>query len=363
MISQTANKINMTKITIFKNMLIILTISVLIVIIWVSVDLVNETSPRQIKIDFTSKSDIVTAYGTLIGGILSFLSILFVILTLVEQRQQILRAEKIAEKNNKQELFDKLKLLNSFLISMIDGIKKQGEILKEYYLAEQSQPSKMNRMYFLANRNFARAVEMDSLSIYKGIRLYLKNDNPNWEKTFLNLFTLIDFYKEGLEDLRTKYVAQLNFKVEEQTKIGHSFLKLMNMCATLTDDYKIAEPNNYLSFPWTKLINEFTGEYYKYLKECEDKNEATDFRVISDEILIEFLEVAMEFRETIGYDTYGSRYIVSFVADIRKQINEIEVHCKDYAKDIEEQYNSYFRPGNDSIKSLEELKTKIETIY
>ena len=352
----------MTKIVTFRNILIALTISVFIVIIWVSVDVINETNPRQIEIDFTSKSDIISAYGTLIGGILSFLSILFVILTLLEQRQQILREEKIVERESQQELFDKLKLLNSFLVSMIDGIKKQGEILKEYYLAEQRQPSKMNKMFFLANRNFARAVEMDSLSIYKGIRLYLKSDDPNWEKTFLNLFTLIDFYKEGLEDLRTKYVSQINFKVEEQRKIGHTFLKLMNMCATLTDDYKIAEPTNYMSFPWTKLINEFTGEYYGYLQECEDKNEATDFRIISDEILYEFLKVAMEFRETIGYDTYGSRYIVSFVADLRKKINEIEVHCRNYAKDIQEQYNLYFSPGNDSIKLLEELKTKIETI-
>lgn len=352
----------MTKIGIFRSILIAVTISVFIVIIWVTFDVINETNPRQIEIDFTSKPDIISAYGTLIGGILSFLSILFVILTLLEQRQQILRGEKIVERENQQELFDKLKLLNSFLVSMIDGVKKQGEILKEYYLAEQSQPSKMNKMYFIANRNFARAVEMDSLSIYKGIRLYLKNVDSNWEKTFLNLFTLIDFYKEGLEDLRTKYVAQINFKVEEQRKIGYSFLKLMNMCSTLIDDYKIAEPTNYMSFPWTRLINEFSGEYYGYLQECEDKNEATDFRIISDEILIEFLKVAMEFRETIGYDTYGSRYIVSFVADLRKQINEIEVHCTYYAKDIEEQYNLYFSPDNNSLKRLEELKIKIETI-
>ena len=243
----------MTKIGIFRSILIAVTISVFIVIIWVTFDVINETNPRQIEIDFTSKPDIISAYGTLIGGILSFLSILFVILTLLEQRQQILRGEKIVERENQQELFDKLKLLNSFLVSMIDGVKKQGEILKEYYLAEQSQPSKMNKMYFIANRNFARAVEMDSLSIYKGIRLYLKNVDSNWEKTFLNLFTLIDFYKEGLEDLRTKYVAQINFKVEEQRKIGYSFLKLMNKCSTLIDDYKIAEPTNYMSFPWTRL--------------------------------------------------------------------------------------------------------------
>lgn len=352
----------MTKIAIFRNILITLTISVFIVIIWVSLDLINETNPREVRIDFTSKSEIISAYGTLIGGILSFLSILFVILTLLEQRQQTLRAEEIVDKDNRQELFDKLKLLNSFLRSMIDGINAQGKILKEYYIAEQSHPSKMNKMYFLANRNFARAVEMDSLSIYKGIRLYLKNEDKNWEKTFLNLFTLIDFYKEGLEDLRAKYISQINFKVEEQRKIGYSFLKLMNMCANLVDDYKIANPKNYITFPWVKLINEFTVEYYGYLQDCEDKSETIDFRKISNEILIEFLKISMEFRRDIGYDTYGSRNIVSFVADLRKQINEIEVHCKYYSKDIEEQYNSYFSPENESIKNLEEIKAKIESI-
>nr|WP_315239494.1 hypothetical protein [uncultured Flavobacterium sp.] len=351
----------MTKIKVFKNILIVFTTIIFLIIIWISFDLINETSPKQIEIDFVNKSDIISGYGTLIGGVLSFLSILFVILSLLEQRQQILRNEELVENENKKELLDKLKLLNTFLKSMIDGIIEQGTVMQKYYLEEQTQPSKMNRMYFLVNRNFARAVEMDSLSIYNGIKFYLKDD-PDWEKTFLNLFTLIDFYKEGIEELKAKYTSQIKYKVEEQRKIGSAFFKLMNMCASMIDDYKIANPDNYMSFPWAKLVNQFTGEYYGYLQECEDNDEATDFRVISNDILIEFLRVSMEFRNTIGYDIFGSRNIVSFIADLRKQINEIEVHCKYYAKDIEEQYDSYFSPENDSLDKLKKIKIKIETI-
>ena len=90
----------MNKIRLYKKILIGITIVVFLLILIFTIDVIRETPNRSfLDIDFQNKDNIVSAYGSLIGGILAFLSILFVLFGLLEQRQQILneKAEKEAE--------------------------------------------------------------------------------------------------------------------------------------------------------------------------------------------------------------------------------------------------------------------------
>ncbi len=67
----------MNKINLYKKILIGVTALILLLIVIFTIDVITEIPNRSfLNIDFENKNNIVSAYGTLIGGILAFLSIL-----------------------------------------------------------------------------------------------------------------------------------------------------------------------------------------------------------------------------------------------------------------------------------------------
>jgi len=350
----------LNKIILHKNILVGITLSIVLLILIFTFDVISETENWSfLNIDFKNKNNIVSAYGTLIGGILAFLSILFLLYGLLEQRKQILNEKEFREINKNLELQDKLKLLSSYLKSTTKTIIIQGEILKEFFTKEKESPSVMNTMYFNANENFNRILNMDSLSIYKAIR---KNfaDDKKWENLFLNIYSLIDFYSEGLKDLKLKYESHINSKFSEQKKVADRTNELLELSSELVDNYKNDFPDDYLKYDWVILANNFTNEYYAYLNECDKTKKPTNFRTVSDNLLLPLLENAMILRKEIGYKYSVSRKLVVEASIIRKKINEIEFQCIHYARDIEVQYNQYFNKENTHLNELLRIKEKID---
>lgn len=350
----------MNKIRLYKKILIGITIVVFLLILIFTIDVIRETPNRSfLDIDFQNKDNIVSAYGSLIGGILAFLSILFVLFGLLEQRQQILNEKAEKEAEYAQELKDKLKLLSSYFKSTIKDILNQGETFSEYSKKEQAEPSEMNTMHFTANKNFTRIIDMDPLSIYKAVRINFQTDE-NWENMFLNIFSIFDFYSDGLRELREKYESQIDFKVKEQRKISFEIRSFLNSCSTLVDKYKIKHPKKYMSYAWVQLVNDFTPQYYAYLEDCKQKDEPSSLRFISDNFLLPFLTETMKLRDDPGYEKPICRKIVVSASNIRKDISEIEFNCIHYARDIEKQFNEYFSEENKHLKELKRLKLLID---
>ena len=352
----------MNKNKIFIFFLISLSFIVFLFLILISIDLANETENwKFLGLDFTNKTEIISSYGSLIGGILSFLSIIFVLISFIQQQEQIRNEKKEKLIDEKIELLNRLKLLSSFFKTAIDNIELQGKEMKQFFEKEKNFPSQMNQMYFITNKNFTRVIDLDSTSIYKAI-IYNFKDNMDWEKMFLNIYNMFDFYSDAFKELKEKYQSQINFKVEEQRKINNHLKQFLNLGANLVDDYKINFGEDYLNRPWSKLVNEFTPEYYKYLEECVQNNESTDLRIISNLYLKPFLQNAMLIRQEIGYDNFGSRILVNLSSDIRKKINELEVNCVYYAENIEKQYNEYFSIENENSKKLKEYRRQFDEL-
>ncbi len=350
----------MNKINKYKNILIGLTITIIIIIIIFTIDVIIETPNWSFfDIDFKNKNNIISAYGTLIGGILSFLSILFVLYGLLEQRQQILQEKKNEQHENKQKLLDKLKLLVSYFNSTVDDIIAQGDIFKEFYEKEKENPSKMNVMYFIVNNNFSRIIDMDPLTTYKAIRMNF-SDKKKWEKLFLSIYSIFDFYSESIIDLRSKYKSQITFKVKVHRKIGYEIDNVVTLASRLGDKYRIDFPADYMNKKWVILVDNFIREYHKYLKKCDTNGIPSDFREISDNHLLPFIKQAMILRNTIGYEKSICLKLVEKSSSIRKKINEIEFNCINYAKDIEKQYEEYYSIDNKHLKELITIKEKID---
>lgn len=350
----------MNKINLYKKILIGITTLILLLIVIFTIDVIRETPDRSfLNIDFENKNNIVSAYGTLIGGILAFLSILFVLFGLLEQRQQILNEKAEKEAEYTQELKDQLKLLSSYFKSTIKDILNQGKTFSEYSKKEQAEPSEMNTMHFTANKNFTRIIDMDPLSIYKAVRTNFQTDE-NWENMFLNIYSIFDFYSDGIKDLRDKYESQIDFKVKEQRKISFKIRSFFNSCSKLVDKYKIKHPKKYMSYSWVQLVNQLTPAYYEYLDDCVKNDQPSSLRFISDNFLRPFLSEAMKLRDDPGYEKPICRKLVYSASDIRKDISEIEFNCIHYARDIEKQFNEYFSEENKHLKELKRLKLEID---
>lgn len=334
----------------------------LVLIVFLTFQAIYETDDWKLfDVDFNTRDHIISAYGSLIGGILAFLSILFVLYQVYEQREQIIIERQDATNDKKQDLKDRLLLLTNYLKTLEKDIVKHGERMEIFYKAEKDKPSSMNTMYFNTNKNFERVIEMDILSNFKAFQSFFSEDAEDWQKQFVNLYEISDFYNEAFKDLKKKYTFHIEDKVSKQKQIAADMMELLNANARLVDDYRIKfGPQDYLSHPWSNLINEYNPAHYEYLQEIQDAGDVPDFRHISDNLLLPFIKNAMDIRRDEGYDDLGSRDIIELASTIRKKIWDVEIYSLQYAGDIEKQFNNYFSPDNESINELKDIKAKID---
>lgn len=317
---------------------------------------------KWFAVDYNGQADEISAYGSLLGGILSFLSVLFVLYTIFETRQQI-QAEQLEKRNDERlSKLNRLKLVSNILISTIDEIKSQGEAMSEFYQAEKAEPSKMHMIYWNTNRHFGRLMNLDFLEMFKAFEEFF-SDDPNWNKTLLNLYSLNDFYGDAFSELKQKYRDQIDWKVSEQKLIGKEMNILLDKATDVIDNYREWLGGiNFLQSQWASLFNDYVPSHYAYLDACLQAGEMPDFRHISNNLLLPLIKSAMAIRESEGFDRRGSREVVSLASNIRKRINEVEVYCKQYAGDIEKQYVNYFSLENESLRLYQSIKEKIDIV-
>jgi len=312
------------------------------------------------NIDFDSRNHIILAYGSLLGGILAFLSILFVLYQVYEQSQQILTEKEEAKNENKQDLRDRLLLLINYLKVLEKDIIEQGERMKDFIDSESENPSKMNTMYFNTNKNFERVIEMDILSNFKAFQLFFEEDEKDWQKQFINLYEISDFYNEVFKEMKKKYNSHIDDKVKKLKSISLDMRNLLDSNSRLVDRYmEEYGKDEYLHFSWSNLMNKYTHAHYTYLDEVKKEGEYPEFRHISENLLLVLIEQAMILRKDEGYDNKGSRNIIESASTIRKDIWEVEEYSRQYAEDLKKLFENYFCSDN---KSLNELKSiKLET--
>ncbi|MUV05376.1 hypothetical protein GN157_16800 [Flavobacterium rakeshii] len=345
---------------IVKRAVLFISIIFSLLLIVFTVDVINEV-PDWIWFDIDFNDSKVANYATLISGLLSFLAILFVIFGIAEQREQV---EKEREEKNQQTIDDykdRLQLLKSLLVNITDIIVEQGKSMKVYYELELEHPTQPNVTHFSANKSFNRILEMDYLMNYQSIQYFFKSDD-NWEKMFLNLNSNVDFYSESLLEHRAKYQNHIEDKVRRHREIGELCLSFFNNSSKIIERYRVKfGVSDYLKQSWVIIFNDFIPAYYDYMEECKSKGEPTDFRVLSDDFFLVFLKGAMELRNEIGFDDYGSEEQVGLASMIRKKIYEVEMYSVQYADNIKYYYEEYFDENCDNLKNFKGITEKIQS--
>ncbi|GEM_PF-4907249 len=344
---------------IIKNIIIGFSIILLILLIIFTVDIIND-EPEWAWFDIDFDNSKVSNYGTLLGGLLSFLAILFVIFGLAEQREQINDEKNQKDKEIINEYASRLKLMNSLLHNILEEIKLQGERMEKFFKIEKEKPTQSNLTHFSANKSFNRILEMDSLINYKSIRHYFKNDD-GWEKMFINLYNYVDFYSASLEEHREKYQNHIIDKVERQKEISDLCRDFLNTGARLLEKYRREFGNEmYLNKNWANAYNDFVPAYYHYVNECIENKEQTNFRFLSDNFFLKFIEIAMQIRAEEGFDNFGSEDLVDIASTIRKKIFEIEMYSLQYAENVEYYYDEYFNFECEYYKNFKQIMVNIE---
>jgi len=341
-----------------KATIIFLSILFFILLAIFTIDVINDVPNwAWMQIDFDSSK--VANYGTLISGLLSFLAILFVIFGIAEQKEQIDRDKMIKQDELNENYKNRLKLMISLLIKITDEIKEQGKRMKTYYQLELEHPTQPNITYFSANKSFNRILEMDYLTNYQAIQHFFQKED-NWEKMFLNLNSNVDFYSEALIEHRQKYQNHIKDKVKRHKEISDLCSGFLNDSVRIIEKYRlIYGTSEYLNQKWAIEYNNFIPSYYEYLEHCRSNQEATNFRLLSNDFFLKFLENAMELRNEIGFDTLGSEDQVALASKIRKKIYEVEMYSIQYAENIKYYYDEYFDENCQSFKDLNTITDKI----
>ncbi|QVY66880.1 hypothetical protein [Polaribacter sp. Q13] len=357
------------KIKTYKVFITIISIITALIISFLTLDAIYETDNwKWFSIDFNGKDKIISAYGSLIGGVLAFLSILFVVYQVLEQKEQIQLEKEAIEKEKIEEKKDLLKLISSFLGSIIGDIKGQGQELKTFYENELKNPTLSNTTYFTVSNNFNRIIEMDYMAVYKSFRHFLNKEN-DWENKFLDFYKNLDFYFKMTPHLRDNYTSQMGKKVKLKYKIQKYTQSALEDLHTIRNKYITTyhpmSSYNLIDSPYFKALDGFWLDYRNYIKDINNSinNKAIDsdltvlkityFQPLFDELLsLQKEKVTYEFDEIVKLTEDIGRVII--------KIGQLEVFAQNYGKDVRKNCDSYYMPDSKNLKSIIEFKELID---
>lgn len=231
------------------------------------------------RLDFTETGQI----GDTIGGIMNpFIAIGGVIMTFLAFYMQI-RANKIQREqfqktlnrssiDEKIDCFYKLNLLKLDIEQIQKDIESRVYNTKEFIQQEEENPFKMNLLKRALLKHYDRAMSVDRLSIYKGFKNFLCNDEE-WMKKFSNLFNILDYLPEAFKkiydivDYHTKDIDGDKLSIRtELIKFEEECVKIIN---NNTREGKNIQSNN--------LLVSTLQAYRKEVKESTEANVETDF--------------------------------------------------------------------------------------
>ncbi len=208
---------------------------VFIFLIIISFDAAGETDDwKFLDLDFTNKDNIIAAYGGLLGSILSFIAILFVILDLVYQRRQKTLESEEKEEIRLQELRDSLGITKVYVERLHKNNIDQSERAQAYASEEMSKPTEMNRMSFFPNTFPKLILEIDRHNIFRALREFKPGNE--WKKIFVDLYKIADFYNKSTEEITNKHQIHLNKKYKHNSAIATNLDILIDEVSNVRND-------------------------------------------------------------------------------------------------------------------------------
>lgn len=306
-------------------------------------------NPKFLDIDFLNNDNIIQSYAALIGAILTFLSIVYLIYTIIQQRELFEKECKIEKDKEESDLADRITLINTLLSDLTEHIIKSGVEIKTFYENELNSPFKGNLLLFYVNNNFTRIIEMDSLNIFKACQLYYSGSKS--VENFTELLKLVDFYSESQKELKIKFDLYINDKTIILKELATDINSIMDKVVKHLELYRVNYPENFQTKLWYNLLNDLIKVYYENLT----PNQETDLDVINSEVLAPFLAHANRVRESIGFE-FEIQEIVIFISTIRKRLYSLRMDSNHFAIHLQQRHSKFYSNGGDYFDGLINLK-------
>ena len=340
--------------------IIILFLLSISIIFFLTYNIIVIEKNHSFTIDFSNKHDEISSYSSLIGGLLSFVSILFVIYTILFQKNENLRQEEIKKKNERNDLKNKIEILIIYLDTFINTIEEMEEQLTSFIKNENLNPTIINNLYFNVNKNFNRLIKFNPDVVYNAIKEYKKDED--WKNIFVDVYGVIDFYHDLLIELKDNYGKHKISKIESFQMISYDILELYDLKAELIIFFKDNFPTIYMSKPWVEITNDSIKDYYKYLEDCDSNKIQNNFDLINENILYPYLSKAINYENVLINKYDISREIINKISRIRKYIYITKNSVYNYTNDLENYKNKYFMKTSKSIINLKILKSELEAL-
>lgn len=315
-------------------------------------------NPRLFGIDFDSKSHIVISYSTLIGAVLTFLSIVFLLFTIIQQHEQFTEEKELKKYNIKRDRFDRLKLVNNLLIDTIKHIRSTGKELEKFIDLENKKPLDTHILPFYANKNYYRLLDMDFLTVFQSFQTHYNTEN--WEEVFNNTYRKVDYYTEALSEIKESSKLHINDKAERKKEISFKVNSIMNYSANTLLKYKKTYPDDYESIMGFKILNDFVLHYHELLKQDEATAES-DLEKISNDLLQTFLLTAIHHQPEPTFDN-DYENIINQVSSIRKQIWTIKFETQAFIENLNKSFEKYFSDKSEYFIELQKIQNNLNEI-
>jgi hypothetical protein len=336
-----------------------------------SIDAANETDNWQfLNFDFTKRNNIISAYGGLLGAILSFITILFVILDLIYQRRQ--KTIEIEEKEDIriQELKDSLSLVQVFIDRLHKNNIDQSKIARDYVQKEKTEPTEMNRMSFYPNTYPKLILEIDRKNIFKALQEFKPVD---WQNTFIDIIKIPDFYDKSSEELSGKHQIHLNKKYKHSSEIGQKLDVLIDKVLDARNKFILENSlpkETLLENPMFIVLNTFKEATVKITKERKVKTEAgkkpdeisSSLMEFRKDIVSPLFDGIMELYRSKQEVPENIEEIHSLTQYFLRQTEKLIKDSNDYADHIEYYNKKYLSEESEFQKRLIEVSEKISKL-
>ncbi|WP_196885846.1 hypothetical protein [Aureivirga sp. CE67] len=334
---------------------IIITISILVaflVIIFTIKAIYIVDNPKWFDIDFDKKGSIISSYAALVGSLLTFLSILFVIYTIIQQKDLHEKNLKHKEKEELEKLYDNILFCQNYLDKLIDIVDKTGGYLKEFYEKEKEHPLKSNLLYFTIYMELNPFLELNSVEIFKSFQVFYEKETN--VKHYNTLYSKFHFYSIAIKELKGKYDNYIIDKVNIKRKLVRDINSNIDEIVYLKEEF---EKRNLESDPWYVLFEEFIEKYYQSI----NNEEEIDLKFLKDENLKDFIKKTIELKKiTKVYTAKSTNVIILKFSTIRKEIYSLEFDSLNYAKQLEGNYKNYYSKDSEFLKELYQLRDDLK---
>ena len=216
------------------------------------------------RLDFTGTGTI----GDTIGGIMNpFIAIAGVITTFLAFRMQV-EANKIQKlqflqslqkEKNKEKLdsLNNLQILELDLENTIKNIDENVGNIREFINASEENPFKTNILFRTSLKQYERIKQIPRQMVFRGFDLYVRLIEPEWTIKFNDLYNIIDYTPEALNNIYT-IVQRHNSEIFTiKSRVREDLIKIEKRCIKILD---IKSNFKYIKQILEKLIYDYNQE-------------------------------------------------------------------------------------------------------